>query len=648
MSATSRNPSVWMMQEAGERLFQLAKDRVYRLVKHKSTNGKNKLKLKQVLEDKPKERLLHQVLTEVENRWNAKVQKAREDQGNYSKAASANVLVMVKDDRALISVHAYLSDSGGKRATAHNFYRHLTTVKEKYKSVIRPGGHDLDSLPPEQRLLYEEHSVVGTFLYGHTDERDDFHRVIEEDTKRLIQWKKRHRRIVEEQSRGNVAAASIQQQAGLEEVIEESRGGLVMLQKMDTGNESSDEGSEDSWSSEDEDELAYKVEPIEGLNLFIRSFSGVAEGEASILLHDIRPDYVVMYDSDPSFIRTLEIYSNSMKPTHGGLTELSEEDRLQVFFLLYEASAEDFNFTKSLEREKDAFEKLIDHKKRMPTSLPTFNNFSTQEMQQACGGVGGSYAGGSLPLSMDTRTGGGKQKALSKERRDIAVDVREFRAALPSVLHQGGMRLAPATLTVGDFVLSNVHCVERKSISDLYGSFNSGRLEDQARAMCKYYKCPILLIEFDPEKTFGLQNASELGGEVRKDSIISKISMLTMEFPTLRILWSRSPHETLKIFKKLKRNHQEVDVDKAIEIGSNEALDDLLGAKEEDESGVNDAAIKMLRQLPGVNANNARKIMSECDSIAELSQLSREELKRIAGPVGGQKLFTFFRRRFEA
>ena len=188
------------------------------------------------------------------------------------------------------------------------------------------------------------------------------------------------------------------------------------------------------------------------------------------------------------------------------------------------------------------------------------------------------------------------------------MDVREFRAALPSVLHQGGMRLAPATLTVGDFVLSNVHCVERKSISDLYGSFNSGRLEDQARAMCKYYKCPILLIEFDPEKTFGLQNASELGGEVRKDSIISKISMLSMEFPTLRILWSRSPHETLKIFKKLKRNHQEVDVDKAIEIGSNEALDDLLGAKKEDENGVNDAAIKMLRKLPGVNANNSRKM----------------------------------------
>lgn len=255
----------------------------------------------------------------------------------------------------------------------------------------------------------------------------------------------------------------------------------------------------------------------------------------------------------------------------------------------------------------------------------------------------------------DTRTGGGKQK-VSTERRDIAVDVREFRAALPSILHQGGMRIAPAQLSVGDYILSNVHCVERKSISDLYQSINSDRLHDQVQAMSKYYKCPCLLIEFDPDKNFSLQTTSELGGEIRNDSISTKLTLLTMVFPKLRLLWSRSPHETLKIFKKLKRNHQEVDVDKAVEIGSNESLDELLlggedGYYKEDEegnNGSNDAAKEMLLKLPGVNANNARKIMSECDSIAELAELSREELRRIAGPVAGQKLFTFFRRPFSA
>jgi len=255
---------------------------------------------------------------------------------------------------------------------------------------------------------------------------------------------------------------------------------------------------------------------------------------------------------------------------------------------------------------------------------------------------------------MDTRTGRGKQNA-TKERRDIAVDVREFRAKLPSVLHQGGMRIAPATLIVGDYILSDVHCVERKSISDFYQSMdNSSRLKEQAEKMAKYYKIPILLLEFDPDKTFQLQNANDLAGEIRKNSITSKLCILVTAFPMLRILWSRSPHETLKVFKKLKRNHQEVDVDKAIEIGTNDAMDELLGGgpggcynEDDDEGdGANEAAVQMLLRLPGVTSHNARNIMKECDSIAELAEMSREKLKLLAGQKAGQKLFTFFRQPF--
>ena len=42
-------------------------------------------------------------------------------------------------------------------------------------------------------------------------------------------------------------------------------------------------------------------------------------------------------------------------------------------------------------------------------------------------------------------------------------------------------------------------------MSDLIGSLNNGRLYNQATAMCRYYKRPILLIEFDPNKPFSLQ-----------------------------------------------------------------------------------------------------------------------------------------------
>lgn len=56
------------------------------------------------------------------------------------------------------------------------------------------------------------------------------------------------------------------------------------------------------------------------------------------------------------------------------------------------------------------------------------------------------------------------------------MDMREFRSSLPPIIHKEGMKIAPCTLQVGDYILSPDICVERKSISDLIGSFNSGRL----------------------------------------------------------------------------------------------------------------------------------------------------------------------------
>lgn len=126
--------------------------------------------------------------------------------------------------------------------------------------------------------------------------------------------------------------------------------------------------------------------------------------------------------------------------------------------------------------------------------------------------------------------------------------------------------------------------------------------------------------------------------------------LLTSHFPKLRILWSRSPHETLRIFRELKMNHDEVDVEKAVEIGQSDSIESLLsqGTEEGEEDEINEAARDMLLRLPGVNIQSARRIMQECDSLADLVELSRDDLRRVAGPITGQKLFTFFRQKLDA
>lgn len=107
----------------------------------------------------------------------------------------------------------------------------------------------------------------------------------------------------------------------------------------------------------------------------------------------------------------------------------------------------------------------------------------------------------------NTRQAGGQQPSIEEGTviPRIIVDMREFRSDLPCLIHRRGIQVAPVTITIGDYILTPDICVERKSISDLIGSLNSGRLYTQCIQMTRFYKKAILLIEFDQNKPFHLQ-----------------------------------------------------------------------------------------------------------------------------------------------
>ena len=659
MSAAARNPSMWLLTPAADLLYRRAKERIYTIMSSRPNKRVPEpvRKINIVLEENPKWRLLRRALAEIWAEWN----RGGGSQGRMeSSAGGATVLVMVKDEKTLHVVRNYLAD-GGVRTMTLQWLRYLEQFNERSRAITKTKG-GTSAISEESRLLLEEEGRVRNFLFGASKILNGKAKRSHETGKlaAIPDWKRKRRKVATEMGRGEhtMQADDLERRAVLDEAIEETENHLASKNPYHTEvvrKSIVKKDPSESSSSEDEEELLFKVRKIDGLRVIIQTLPSTEGDRALLLLEDLKPGFVVLYDAEPSFIRSLEIHAAAISPgietSKGNSNQTSKRTRFRVFFMLFEASSEEKNFLKAIEREQSAFEKLIYHKKSMPLPVTTMGG-STQEMQQAMGGAGGSYAEGTLPLSVDTRTGKGKQRT-GNERRDVAVDVREFRSALPSILHQGGMRLAPVTLTVGDFVLSNIHCVERKSISDLFGSFASGRLYTQAETMTKYYKCPCLLIEFDPAKSFSLQNSNEIGGDIRTDSICSKIVVLTMHFPKLRMLWSRSPHETLKIFKALKTNHEEVDVDRATEVGSNESLDALLGISsnptemEDDEvEEVNETARDMLLRLPGINVHNARKVMNGCDTIADIAEMSREQLRVLLGPISGQKLFTFFRQKF--
>ncbi|KAM3916765.1 DNA repair endonuclease XPF isoform 1-T2 [Leptodactylus fuscus] len=319
------------------------------------------------------------------------------------------------------------------------------------------------------------------------------------------------------------------------------------------------------------------------------------------VLHEVDPRYVVLYDAELSFVRQLEIYRASKQKT------------LRVYFLIYGGSTEEQRYLTSLRKEKEAFEQLIREKASMVIPEEREGRDDTNlDLQRDV-----------TPTSdaNDTRKAGGQKKNV---QHNIIVDMREFRSELPSLIHRRGIDIEPVTLEVGDYILTPDICVERKSVSDLIGSLNNGRLYTQCVSMCRYYKRPILLIEFDPNKPFSLTSRSSIHQEISVNDITSKITLLTLHFPRLRILWCPSPYATAELFEELKQNRPQPDAATAMAITADS---ETIPESEKYNPGPQDFLLKM----PGVNAKNCRAIMNHVKNIAELTTLSLERLSEILG-----------------
>ena len=348
------------------------------------------------------------------------------------------------------------------------------------------------------------------------------------------------------------------------------------------------------------------------------------------IFDDIRPKFVVLYDPDIRTIRQIEVYQAKRRAI--------VPDQIKVFFLMYDGSTEESKYLHVLGREKKSFEKLIQTKAHMVISLPDFAEMKADTH--------------SLAMITDTRT---TQNLSTQKHKPIkvVVDLREFRSQLPFLLHTSGLQIVPATITVGDYVLSSDICIERKGISDMFQSFASGRLYNQVEIMLRHYKISGLLIEFSADKRFCLQTPSDLTSEIRIDNVCSKLSLLILRFPALRILWSRGPHMTSEIFKALKQGRCDADVNLAMSIGNKSVLgtvrsdDDFDGEMSEkaDAEAASNAAREMLLSLPGIDSKNYKTVMKNVSSMAELSRMNVHKLTPLIGPVNARSLVEFFQKR---
>ena len=327
-----------------------------------------------------------------------------------------------------------------------------------------------------------------------------------------------------------------------------------------------------------------------------------------LLLSQSKPSYIILYDCDMTFVRQVEAYQAA-----------NTDVDVRVYFLLYKGSVEEQAYLTTLRREKDAFENLIRAKSEMV--IP--EDREGRDVDNSVLARGSEKPSDVLMKSLgrNSRKGGGSEEKVTPR---VIVDMREFRSELPSLLHKRGIDIEPVTLEVGDYILTPEICVERKSISDLIGSLNSGRLYNQATAMSRFYSKPMLLIEFDTNKSFSLQGKYYMSRDVQSSDLIARLQLLTLHFPKLRILWSPGPHATAELVEELKKGRDEPDASKAATIGV-----DIIDEYNVDRYNVQ---IKdFVSKLPGVTSKNVFALLNKVDNLADLLDMTEQTLIEIIG-----------------
>ncbi|ORY60567.1 DNA repair endonuclease XPF [Pseudomassariella vexata] len=599
--STRQNQSPWMFLDAAHTIFSTAKQRVY-ASNVKATEKTSMESLRPVLEEQPKWAVLAEILQEIDR--DLIFEPPMRDDSN------GTILIMCSDT-----------------ATTRQLRDYLQKMYIKPKEDVLLAKQDQDRGQPSAAFLMRrklrdylkwksEFAQISSALFAENQKA-----LKEAADPRLAQGGNKSRAPANKRRRqrgGSVIGAApgraangslmpyIEKPAEVEDLMAE-----VQL----TEEEANEKADIIADPLEDMDDF-YELYEMQDL-IVVHAYEGDQDEH---VLEEVKPRYIIMYEPDAAFIRRVEVYRSS-----------HNDRNVRVYFMFYEGSVEEQRYLASVRREKDSFTKLIKERASMSIVM-TVDAHGIEDPQEA------------FLRTVNTRIAGGGRLAATAQPPRVVVDVREFRSSLPSLLHGRNMVIVPCMLTVGDYILSPNICIERKSVSDLISSFKDGRLFTQAETMFQHYRNPMLLIEFDQNKSFTLEPFADLSGNLNSvnpasgpSDLQSKLVLLTLAFPRLRIIWSSSPYQTAEIFENLKTQEEEPDPIAAVRAGLDKDM------KAEDQA-FNLEPQEMLGVVPGVTPKNVKNLVLECANIREVANLTEEELEPLVGREAGRQISHFFGR----
>lgn len=187
----------------------------------------------------------------------------------------------------------------------------------------------------------------------------------------------------------------------------------------------------------------------------------------------------------------------------------------------------------------------------------------------------------------------------------IIIDNRERNLELLEGLQNKGVRPIFAQLPVGDYIISERLCVERKATKDFESSIIDSRLFEQAKRLSESFEKPLLLIEGDTAE-FALG----------KNVILGAILKLYTEF-NLQIIFSESSEETAYILSKLAEKEQIAEGKEPRLVGVKKAYSNY------------EWQTLILGSIPGIGPKLAKSLIRHFKTLKNVANAGPEELMEI-------------------
>lgn len=187
----------------------------------------------------------------------------------------------------------------------------------------------------------------------------------------------------------------------------------------------------------------------------------------------------------------------------------------------------------------------------------------------------------------------------------IIIDNRERNMELIEALAAIGVSMEFKNVHVGDYVISERVCIERKTISDFESSIINGRLFDQVKRLREHYLFPILMLEGDPEE-FKMKN----------NVINGTIAALYIDH-SIEVICTYNPKNSAEIIASLAKHEQAHDP----RIPSLKG-----GARAYTHEQFQEF---MVGNLPGVGPKLAKSLLRHFHSVKAIANAGEEELMKV-------------------